>query len=496
VDGKVYTAAKVGFTFKTQQNGDIIGFGDNTHDDIWGEQHFGGVITVLKFDHSGAVETEFGSNTGNGGKISFSVDDSIGKVTDLTTDALGRLLVLGQKDLNSQSGLVLFRYHRNGQPDTSFGSNGVITTDLAIDFYANNVITDSNGHIIVAAADGEQTVVYRFDDNGQIDHRFVGNGTATFDQFPGDYAYASPTDLALDDQGYLYLATTIALRSRLLKMHSGYPSATNRYFASILINQDSNPDPALEMAQAIAVEHFAFNSLQEAQLNQITLSAIPHEGQLFIDANSNGIKDQTEAALAVDDVMSKTQLNTGQLSYQPGNALYSQFEYRINESGETETVRLLLNPAPQTSIMVVDDTNVDDDLLPIQVHFNELVYGFSASQINVTNGTVTEFSGNGSDYTMMVQLQSTAPVTVDIPHNAAVDYNGAGSTAALLVLQVQEVVVEPPSKPQTENSSGGSGGGSLNFGLGLMMLLSFFRLEHRMILLRNKLNNHRLKSVG
>ncbi|GAB3584391.1 T9SS type A sorting domain-containing protein [Hymenobacter daeguensis] len=70
--------------------------------------------------------------------------------------------------------------------------------------------------------------------------------------------------------------------------------------------------------------------------------------------------------------------------------------------------------------------------IPFTVTFSESVTGFVASDVAVTNGTLSGFSGSGSTYTFNITPAANGPVTVSVPANAAQDAAGNGNTAAPL----------------------------------------------------------------
>ena len=53
--------------------------------------------------------------------------------------------------------------------------------------------------------------------------------------------------------------------------------------------------------------------------------------------------------------------------------------------------------------------------LIVTATFSENVTGFSSSGINVTNGTVSGFTGSGTTYNFTVTPSADGAVTVDVP---------------------------------------------------------------------------------
>ncbi|MET4106732.1 LamG-like jellyroll fold domain-containing protein [Hymenobacter sp. UYP22] len=68
--------------------------------------------------------------------------------------------------------------------------------------------------------------------------------------------------------------------------------------------------------------------------------------------------------------------------------------------------------------------------LPFTVTFSQSVTGFTASDVAVSGGTLSGFSGAGTTYTFNVTPSANGTVTVNVPANGAVDANNTGNTAA------------------------------------------------------------------
>jgi len=79
--------------------------------------------------------------------------------------------------------------------------------------------------------------------------------------------------------------------------------------------------------------------------------------------------------------------------------------------------------APTVTISSSASSPTNTSPIPIAVTFSESVTGFESSDIIMTNGTISNFSGSGTTYTFNVTPSRTGGVTVDIPANVAQDAN-------------------------------------------------------------------------
>jgi uncharacterized delta-60 repeat protein len=111
---------------------------------------------LARYNANGSLDTTFGS----GGLMQTQV--SIGEVLGATLDANGRIVVIGS---SSGSGHEVVRFNVDGTPDTTFGSGGVVTTTFgtssqgeAVAIYPNAGMS-TDGDIVVAGYSNNGTKV-------------------------------------------------------------------------------------------------------------------------------------------------------------------------------------------------------------------------------------------------------------------------------------------------------------------------------------------------
>lgn len=87
--------------------------------------------------------------------------------------------------------------------------------------------------------------------------------------------------------------------------------------------------------------------------------------------------------------------------------------------------------APTTTIRSTASSNPTNIApIPVIVSFSEIVSGFSATNVVIGNGTLSNFAGSGTTFTFDVTPKVQGAVTVDVPVNAAFDAAGNGNRAA------------------------------------------------------------------
>ncbi len=85
---------------------------------------------------------------------------------------------------------------------------------------------------------------------------------------------------------------------------------------------------------------------------------------------------------------------------------------------------------PTVSISSTTTNPTNASPIPVTVTFSEGVTGFDASDLALTNGTVSDFSGSGATYTFNLRPSGQGAVTVNIGTDKAFDAAGNGNTAA------------------------------------------------------------------
>ncbi len=145
----------------------------------------GSDFAAARFSSAGVLDTaSFHSPDGyvKTGVQGDSTDDGAA----VAVDSSGRTVVAGTTDAGgTDQEVFVLRYMPNGTLDNTFGTNGVVITDVSNggDDAANDVAIDGNGRIIVVGESGNGGfAVLRYTPAGVLDTTFDGDGKA-FAQF-------------------------------------------------------------------------------------------------------------------------------------------------------------------------------------------------------------------------------------------------------------------------------------------------------------------------
>ena len=174
--GKVTTAVGVadqGKAIAIQSNGKILVVGDDMAD-----------FEVVRYNTDGSLDTTFDTD----GKVTTD----IGTSTTDTANAVaiqsdGKIIVAGSSGgMAPNSGnFAVVRYNADGSLDTSFDNDGKVTTDIgtSTEDSGSAVAIQSDGKIIVAGTSGSSTdfAAVRYNTDGSLDTSFDTDGKVTTD---------------------------------------------------------------------------------------------------------------------------------------------------------------------------------------------------------------------------------------------------------------------------------------------------------------------------
>lgn len=132
-----------------------------------------GLTGTLGSSMPGVITTDF-SGTAENDDVALS----------LVLQADGKILVGGYSHNGDDYDFAVARYNTNGGLDTSFGGDGLVTTDFGGDDYGRSITLQSNGKILVGG-DSEVVGIYdtrsdlaiaRYNIDGSLDTSFSGDG--------------------------------------------------------------------------------------------------------------------------------------------------------------------------------------------------------------------------------------------------------------------------------------------------------------------------------
>lgn len=130
---------------------------------------------VARYNTNGSLDETFG----NGGIVLTQIDLQ-SSALDLALQADNKIIIAGYALNGSNEHFALVRYNTDGSLDTTFGIEGIVSTEIGISSHANAVALQADGKIVAAGYTNNTFLndfaLARYDINGVLDPSFNGTG--------------------------------------------------------------------------------------------------------------------------------------------------------------------------------------------------------------------------------------------------------------------------------------------------------------------------------
>jgi uncharacterized delta-60 repeat protein len=127
-------------------------------------------IVVLRYNPDGTLDTTFGGDGGIGTNLD-TVTDEVAHAAVVQSD--GKIVVAG----HSNGNFNVIRYNPDGTLDSTFGTGGIVTTDLGTSVdSAESITLQADGKILLGGFSGNAYALARYNTNGTLDTTFNTSG--------------------------------------------------------------------------------------------------------------------------------------------------------------------------------------------------------------------------------------------------------------------------------------------------------------------------------
>jgi uncharacterized delta-60 repeat protein len=156
----------------------------------------------------GDLDTTFSTD----GKVVTDVPGT-GGGNAVVIQADGKIVVAGSANGDANRDFAVVRYNRNGSLDTTFGGDGIVTTDLGgqIDS-ARAIAIQADGRIVVAGTSGVALdpvfALVRYNTNGTLDTTFSGDGQLRMEFTSSGAGGGGAADVAIQADGRIVVVGT------------------------------------------------------------------------------------------------------------------------------------------------------------------------------------------------------------------------------------------------------------------------------------------------
>ena len=177
-------------------------------------------FALVRYNANGTLDDGFGTH----GKVTTDLGTEADTPRAIVIQPDGGIVVAGAAGEN----IGLARYTDHGNLDTTFGDNGTTVTPLASEHVANGVALTADGHILVAgytlgANVNRDFMLARYTDEGDLDSAFGDHGFVTTDVLGGD-DFAE--NLLVDSHGRIVLVGRAS--SSTISRHGARPLHAGR----------------------------------------------------------------------------------------------------------------------------------------------------------------------------------------------------------------------------------------------------------------------------
>jgi len=283
-DGKLTTAIgasyDVGRSVALQSDGKIVVAG---YSEIPGN---GNDFAIVRYNTDGSLDTSFDTD----GKLTTAIGASDDYANSIALQSDGKIVVAGDTYNGGNYHFAVVRYNTDGSLDTSFDTDGKLTTAIGASYDSGqSVALQSNGKIVVAGytynGSNYDFAVVRYNANGSLDTSFDTDGKLT-------------TAIGASDD----ISQSIALQSDGKIVVAGYTyNGSNHDFAlARYIASDSTAAAAEAARVAAANAEAARKAKEQKELTEI-LAIIPKIGELTL-----GLGETTKSLYSTKCVKGKT----------------------------------------------------------------------------------------------------------------------------------------------------------------------------------------------
>jgi len=377
----------------------------------------------------GSLDNTFGS----GGKVITPVRTHDAVANSVAIQSDGKIVTAGWNYDGIYDNFILVRYNTDGTLDNSFGTGGIVITDLSSPTEAYSLVIQNDGKIIIAGSDELSAsfdfIVVRYNTDGTLDNSFGTAGVTT-----------------IDINGHEDRAFSLALQGK--KIVAAGESSNGSNFDFALVRLDSNGvldntfGTAGKVITSISSSDDKANSILIQPNGSIVVAGSSWNGSNYdftvVRYTANGALDNSFGTngIAITDIANSDNFAYSVALQNDGKIVITGNSGASN--GDFVTVRYNTNGTPDNNFgtggKVITDFNGTNDepyAVAIQADGKIVVAGFTLiassnldfalARLNTdgtpdntfgTGGKVTTAIGTANDWATSMAIQSDGKIVV------------------------------------------------------------------------------------
>ena len=227
-------------------------------------------VVVLKYKRDGSLDPAFGGGDGivttDLGSPEAPEYQDLGQDVVLQPD--GKIVVVGSSTFGEdQADVLVIRYKPDGTLDSSFGGDGIVTTDILNADSALGVVLQPDGKFVVtgsAADDGPpRFALLRYEADGDLDTGFGDGGITTTAMGEAENPGAKGEDVALQENGKIVVSGSY---TRMVVPFPGDPPAPAPGSALLRYDADGFLDASFAGDGKLALELSITDTLRAVEV--------------------------------------------------------------------------------------------------------------------------------------------------------------------------------------------------------------------------------------
>jgi len=261
-------------------------------------------IIVLRYNADGSMDNSFGTNgvvttlfPGNGNSLAY----------DMALQPDGKIIVVGHTFLNNENQFAAVRYSSNGDLDAPFGTGGIATVAIpGFGATVSSVELQDDGKIVIGGQvnnvqwDGFAFAMVRMNADGTTDNSFGTAGIVTTDLIPGGglASLEGIRDLAIQADGKIVAAGYSAQDAAIVRYTtSGLIDSTFGISGIYRINYTQTGNTVVNAVQVQPNDKLLFAGFVATSYSDMLLFRLLDDGSLDQNFGASGTVITTVSAM-------------------------------------------------------------------------------------------------------------------------------------------------------------------------------------------------------